>query len=180
MKLQFDALDPLFFRDGRPFTMGEESYAEGIFPPMPSTVRGALRSMWISGQLDASDADKDTLANTSNGVKLTYFGLGVAGKPVFPAPLDLFFPKLEKGTPAEPMRLIDKIAASSCPPEVSRLFRAEADGKTESVHGHVLDFETMQRYLNGDAATPFETIRLSELVRHEHKIGIGRDRKSVV
>lgn len=178
MKLQLDALDPLFFRDGRPFALGEESYAEGIFPPLPSTVRGALRSMWIAEWLGASNADKDTLARDSSGVKLMYFGLGIAGKPVFQAPLDLFFPKTEKGTPAEPMKLIGKISASSCPPEVTHLFRAEADGKTESVHGHLLDFEAMQRYVNGSTPAHFETIRLSELVKHEHKIGIGRDRET--
>jgi len=178
MKLQLDALDPLFFRDGRPFALGEESFAEGIFPPLPSTVRGALRSMWMSERLCAPDADKDALAAASSGIEVVYFGLGIEGKPVFPAPLDLFFPKSEKGTPAEPMKLMDKIAASSCSPEVSHLFRAEADRKTESVHGHLLDFETMQRYLNGDATTHFAPIRLSELVKHEHKIGIGRDRET--
>lgn len=178
MKLQLDALDPLFFRDGRPFTMGEESYAEGIFPPLPSTVRGALRSMWIAERLGAPNADKDAWVRTSSGIELTYFGLGIAGKPVFPAPLDLFFPKTAKGTPAEPMKLMGKISASSCPPEVTHLFRAEADGKTESVHGHLLDFEATQRYVNGDASAHFGTIRLSELVKHEHKIGIGRDRET--
>ncbi|MCW5921265.1 MAG: type III-B CRISPR module-associated protein Cmr3 [Saprospiraceae bacterium] len=178
MKLQLDALDPLFFRDGRPFALGEESYADGIFPPLPSTVRGALRSMWMSERLGVPDADKDALATASIGVELEYFGLGIAGKPVFPAPLDLFFPKPEKGTPAQPMKLIDKISASSCPPKVSHLFKAEADGKTEPVHGHLLDFETMQHYLNGDSSAPFETIRLSDLVKREHKIGIGRDRET--
>lgn len=177
MKLQLDALDPLFFRDGRPFALGEESYADGIFPPLPSTVRGALRSMWISERLGVPNADKDMLAVASCGVELVYFGLGIAGRPVFPSPLDLFFPKSENGTPAEPMKLIDKISTSSCPPDVSHLFKADADGRTESVNGHLLDFETMQRYLNGDATTNFETKRLSELVRHEHKIGIGRDRE---
>ncbi len=178
MKLQLDALDPLFFRDGRPFALGEESYAEGIFPPLPSTVRGALRSMWIAERLSAPNADKDTLAGASSSIELTYFGLGIAGKPVFPAPLDLFFPETKKGIPAEPMKLMGKISASSCPPEVSHLFRAEADGKTESVHGHLLDFEAMQRYVNGDNSAHFRTIRLSEFVKHEHKIGIGRDRET--
>jgi CRISPR-associated protein Cmr3 len=35
-------LDTLFFRDGRPFTMGSETWAEPIFPPYPSTVYGAI------------------------------------------------------------------------------------------------------------------------------------------
>ena len=38
--------DPLFFRDSRPFTAGETDFATGIFPPMPSTLYGAVRS-WL-------------------------------------------------------------------------------------------------------------------------------------
>jgi len=39
-------LDTLFFRDGRPFSMGAETWANPIFPPYPSTVYGAIRT-WI-------------------------------------------------------------------------------------------------------------------------------------
>lgn len=38
--------DTLFFRDGKPFTMGAETWAEIIFPPNPSTMFGAIRS-WL-------------------------------------------------------------------------------------------------------------------------------------
>lgn len=38
--------DTLFFRDGRPFTIGAETWANSIFPPYPSTVYGAIRT-WI-------------------------------------------------------------------------------------------------------------------------------------
>ncbi len=38
--------DTLFFRDGKPFTMGSETWADSIFPPYPSTVYGAIRS-WL-------------------------------------------------------------------------------------------------------------------------------------
>jgi CRISPR type III-B/RAMP module-associated protein Cmr3 len=38
--------DTLFFRDGRPFSMGTETWATSIFPPYPSTVYGAIRS-WL-------------------------------------------------------------------------------------------------------------------------------------
>jgi CRISPR-associated protein Cmr3 len=39
-------LDTLFFRDGRPFSMGVETWANSIFPPYPSTVYGAIRT-WL-------------------------------------------------------------------------------------------------------------------------------------
>jgi CRISPR-associated protein Cmr3 len=37
-------LDILLFREAKPFTPGEGSWAEGLFPPLPSTVFQALRS----------------------------------------------------------------------------------------------------------------------------------------
>ncbi len=187
MKLQLEALDPLFFRDGRPFTMGEESYAEGVFPPLPSTVRGALRSLWISQQLNAPDADKDLLADASRKIEIRYFGLGISSMPVFPAPLDLFFPErkeeepsdMKKTPPAQPMKLIEtKGLASSAPTETSHLFRADANGKSESVAGYLIDAVAMRDYIDGKKAVAFETFRLANFVKKEHKIGIGRDNET--
>jgi CRISPR-associated protein Cmr3 len=48
MMMEIIPLDTLFFRDGKPFTMGAESWANGIFLPLPSTLYGALRTAYIS------------------------------------------------------------------------------------------------------------------------------------
>ena len=40
-------VDTFFFRDHKPFSMGEEAKATGWFPPRPGTVYGALRSAYI-------------------------------------------------------------------------------------------------------------------------------------
>lgn len=48
MQIKIRALDTLFFRDGKPFFRGEESWADGIFPPAPGTFYGALRSLYFS------------------------------------------------------------------------------------------------------------------------------------
>ena len=50
MIIQIDPLDTLFFRNGKPFTMGEETWADAVFPPYPSVVYGALRSAYFSNQ----------------------------------------------------------------------------------------------------------------------------------
>lgn len=45
--LQWYALDPidvLLFRESKPFSPGEGSWAKGLFPPMPTTIFQALRS----------------------------------------------------------------------------------------------------------------------------------------
>jgi len=173
MKLQFEALDPLFFRDGRPFSMGEESYAEGIFPPLPSTARGALRSLWMAQQLGQPDADPKQLADDSKILELSYFGLGIAGKPIFPAPLDLFFE--DKNQAVLPMELMDKKGlVSSSPDDISCLFWANANGKTASVAGHFLDAASMQQYVSGSKKEGLNAIRLADFAHKEHKIGIGR------
>ncbi|MEZ4963769.1 MAG: type III-B CRISPR module-associated protein Cmr3 [Saprospiraceae bacterium] len=178
MKLQLEPLDPLFFRDGRPFTMGEETYAEGVFPPMPSTVRGALRSMWMSQKLDAYDTEKDKQAKASARIAIRYFGLSIGDKPVFHVPLDLFFSGRGKETLAQPMELIKPSFVSSCPVEVSYLFKADTDGKVESVAGHLLDEEGMKKYINGNTPSNIATERLSDFVKKEHKIGIGRNNET--
>lgn len=46
--VEITALDTLFFRDGKPFSMGEDSFATGIFPPPPSAFYGALRAAYFS------------------------------------------------------------------------------------------------------------------------------------
>ena len=47
-------VDTFFFRDHKPFSMGEVSKATGWFPPRPGTVYGALRSAYIHRHSDFS------------------------------------------------------------------------------------------------------------------------------
>lgn len=174
MKLQLSALDPLFFRNGRPFASGEESFAEGVFPPLPSTVRGALRSAWIAAQLSDTIEEPDQLARTSGGIALSYLGLGMGGKPIFPTPFDLF---LSESKRAAPMSLTDgRNLSASLPTPATHLFKAETVGKTEPVQHHFLDAAAMLRYIEGNAdGNGFQTFPLGEMVYREPKIGIGRD-----
>jgi CRISPR/Cas system CMR-associated protein Cmr3 (group 5 of RAMP superfamily) len=43
--LQIRPQDVWLFRDGKPFSGGEDHAATGIFPPTPFTVQGALRQI---------------------------------------------------------------------------------------------------------------------------------------
>jgi len=45
--LKVTPLDTLFFRSGRPFTKGEDSWADAVFPPHPGTLYSAIRSFLI-------------------------------------------------------------------------------------------------------------------------------------
>jgi CRISPR-associated protein Cmr3 len=44
MRIFIEPTEPLLFRTGRPFTAGENTFAESIFPPTPETLQGALRA----------------------------------------------------------------------------------------------------------------------------------------
>lgn len=47
MIIEINAFDTLFFRDGRPFVMGEDHWTNSIFPPNMSTIYGALRTAYF-------------------------------------------------------------------------------------------------------------------------------------
>jgi CRISPR-associated protein Cmr3 len=51
MIIEIEALDTLFFRDGKPFEKSDDVWATGMFPPLPSVLYGALRSAYL-GQND--------------------------------------------------------------------------------------------------------------------------------
>ncbi len=54
MRLFLQPNDTFFFRDGRPFRKGEQSEGYSIFPPLPSTILGALRTAYIAEHGDLS------------------------------------------------------------------------------------------------------------------------------
>lgn len=47
MIIRINPLDTFFFRDAKPFDLGEETWADSIFPPAPSVIYGALRTLYF-------------------------------------------------------------------------------------------------------------------------------------
>lgn len=72
---EIEPLDVLLFREAKPFSPGESSWAKGLFPPFPSTVFQALRSA----------LDKDTKELNFMGT----FLLDPQDRLCFPTPKDL-------------------------------------------------------------------------------------------
>ena len=58
--IEIKPIDTLFFRNGKPFDMGEDNWAEGIFPPSPRSFYGAIRSAYF-----AANSSLIGLANTN-------------------------------------------------------------------------------------------------------------------
>ncbi len=54
-----EPLDVLLFRDGKPFTGGEDHLARSVFPPPPSTVYAAVRSHLLSHRFGRFEAFRE-------------------------------------------------------------------------------------------------------------------------
>ena len=54
-----EPLDVLLFRDGKPFTGGEDHLARSVFPPPPSTVYAAIRSHLLSHRFGRFEAFRE-------------------------------------------------------------------------------------------------------------------------
>jgi CRISPR-associated protein Cmr3 len=185
--LNLEALDTLFFRDARPFDRGEESWAEGIFPPYPSVLYGMLRSLYF-----ASNLEKLSAANTSldPSLNLSITGLALSllikkedssieKQTVFPMPADLYSVD-EKGRKAFPLELAPTDAEVFSNFSYSHFLRLpmtgdQLSGKVQSLGGRaLLDEYSFEQYLKGQAG-PYDFHLLSDYMSLEPKIGIGRD-----
>ena len=102
MMLQLEPMDTLFFRDGKPFTMGHDVWASGIFPPFPSVIYGVLRSAYISyyGSLgkfyQGGMKEKIGTPDAKGPFEIRGIFLKKKQDALFPLPLDLVVNKEKK------------------------------------------------------------------------------------
>ena len=117
MNLFLQPNDTFFFRDGRPFTKGEQSEGHSIFPPLPSTVLGALRSAYIAeyGDLRLFYSGKmsdviGTPTSLCNAIRLRGVFLANSRKDqlemFLPVPLDLVYRENERKPDNIPLHLL--------------------------------------------------------------------------
>jgi len=85
LTLLIKPLDTLFFKDGKPFSMGDDSWADGIFPPAPSVIYGAIRT-WILANSDSVNIE-NVIAETEDLVLLDLY-YSINGANVLPLPYD--------------------------------------------------------------------------------------------
>jgi CRISPR-associated protein Cmr3 len=174
--ISIQATDTLFFRDGRPFSMGDDSFAQGVFPPPPGVVYGALRAACLSKGLE-EDASLEGLVEASECLSFRFIALQSDSSSYFPLPLDLIVPKPkgEKGgLKARPLLLNDKPAYSKV--STPKILRSTYDGKTVD-EPKLLEILALERYLFGEVAN-LNVRKCSDFICAESKIGIGRDRDS--
>jgi CRISPR-associated protein Cmr3 len=182
-----DAFDTLFFRDGKPFSMGDDTWADGMFPPSPSVINGALRSGYFSHHIEqlavaATDADPTGhLCITGICYKLVpdnnYY---------YPVPLDIAEPvdksvKLQrqeanfKRYAVEMLGLFFPAAGITTSMGSTYGMVYGASGQLETIENGLVEINELKGYLCSGRLQ--SAAKLSDYVCNEPKVGIGRDNK---
>lgn len=188
MELRLNPLDTLFFRDGKPFTMGEETWADSRMLPNPSVVYGALRTaIAVVNNIDFKDIP--TLLNDETfKITNTYYKAG--GKDFFPLPLDLvcFKEELDKNKTKRDSyqtNLLEKTSLKSVLSNEKKGFKYLLHPKefkqAESLENGVIEFTELKNYIKG-VNSQFTAFKISDYIQSEPKIGNGRhdDTRSVL
>ena len=190
MKLFLQPNDTFFFRDGRPFTKGEQSEGHSIFPPLPSTVLGALRTAYISEFGDLrfflSGGMEQTIGTPKSlGNAMRLRGIFLANnrnnklEMFFPVPLDLIYKKdsvRDGNTPLHLLALGSKVSASNG--TINNPLTWPTSESVDSDTDGLLRLGAIRRYLQGNDTSLLLTNRAT-LVEREPKTGIARSRHTL-
>jgi CRISPR-associated protein Cmr3 len=176
--IEIKAADTLFFRDGKPFEMGDDNWANGMFPNMPpGVILGALRASYAAQKgLDKADIEQET-----RDAAISIYGLMLNDNITFPHPLDLIGYKDEHETAG--LALADNLYSSNPFP---KLLVATGNSKVKDMDNYRMKLYHFNKYLNGESAFKFgykdkrknELLNLNDFITIEPKIGIGRDRQT--
>lgn len=175
--------DTLFFRSGRPFSLGSETWADGIFPPYPSTIYGALRTFFLfhRGTLKFfNEVGYDDIGSPCRKGKMKIVGpvlIDNDGYPLFRCPFDLVKVKGSRESKIILLKRIKKPKIYFSDDNIEEiLLHKGMDTVKESKE--YLDDITLIEYLKG-IKKEFQFRSEERLYTLENKIGIARDRATL-
>ncbi|MBT1247058.1 MULTISPECIES: type III-B CRISPR module-associated protein Cmr3 [unclassified Thermosipho (in: thermotogales)] len=174
MIIEITPLDTLFFRNSKTFFKGEDTWGEGIFPPYPSVIYGALRTLYFANNMDTFEyANKEE--DPTRNLKIINIILKNKRDLLFPMPLDCVVSKASNDKKAIVLDLQDvNNMFFSNYPNLSKILVAK--GKVENKKNLYLSDEYFKDYINGK-----KEIYYSELdIMDEPKIGIARSKETHV
>jgi len=174
MIIKIDALDTLFFRDGKPFTMGEDTWANGVFPPYPSVIYGALRSAYFSHHLNelkkANSEDDPT-----RDLKIKGFYILADNNVYLPLPNDCVKKKGSKDNLVSVLTMHElKGIRSSCPTQ----YALKSEEEVENVDGGLININSFKEYLKCAKDSFSSILKVADMVLPEPKIGIGINKQT--
>jgi len=173
MNIQINALDTLFFKDGKPFSMGEETWAVSNFPPNPSVFGGFIKTIHIAqNNISIQDAKVKTQQLLINAINIVDDDILY-----FPIPADIIcYKHNSKDFKFEKLVLTKNETISNY--NLPFILKSSANKKTEELQGDgLVSIAQIKKYLNGEL---FDTsiIRLRDYLKSEPKIGIGRNNET--
>lgn len=173
--MEMEALDTLFFRDGRPFTKGEDTWADGVFPPAPSVFYGALRSIYFSHHISELPKAQQKDDPTGN-LKIKGVYLKLWDDICLPMPLDCVAVKGDSGSREALLLSLEKkhlVTSIATPYLLIPNFGRQVN--VEEISGGYLDIFSFQEYLNLETRE-FIYRSISDHLLSEPKVGMARDR----
>ena len=194
MIIKIKALDTLFFKDGKPFNKGDDTWANGIFPAYPSVIYGSIRSAYIS-QNRASYSIKELIEETSNlKINKIYYRVNApitnTGKSeervFFPIPNDLVMKKnvsddekyqRKKYLSYKTYKLSLSKHSSSLISSASSnmILKYHTNEEVENLENGFIDSTSLKKYIRGREEISIEGRIIEDFVTNEPKVGIGRN-----
>lgn len=183
MELTIKPLDTLFFRDGKPFARGEETWADSTFPPSPSVIYGALRTALatISGKEIPFKEISSRLGLETLSISNIYFRINERN--YFMLPQDLVEYKTRKAQRTgskcfHDVSLLDISEMNSIVSDNKSFIKYQLHPKenkiAENLENGLLYTNDLMSYLNGKIRD-FNAYKLNDFIVEEPKVGIGRD-----
>lgn len=169
MRIKFKAIDTLFFRDGKPFTMGTESAGANSFPPSPGVFYGAIRSAYASHLgLAAQEIAKHTLDLVIHEIQFYH---SAENQYYLPTPLDIVLNEESEALAVlQPVPFQELNAFSNYPYP----YLLKADFRVGTLERSLISEDLMKFYLE-DEDPPNKLLALNTECIQEEKTGIARD-----
>lgn len=169
--IQLEALDTLFFRDGKPFTMGEDNTAEGTFPPSPSVIYGALRTAYIAQNLGNNGKTLDELIADTEGLVITDIAYQFGDNFQYSMPLDYVERKVIEG------QVVCLSLTENNFSDVALAYLCFAKEHVEQVSdGVLLDYQ-LGDYLDGNTPN-IDIKKWTSFITNEAKFGNSRNNET--
>jgi len=180
MNIEITAFDTVFFKDGKPFTMGEDTWASGIFPPPPSVFYGMIRTAYAAqNNISLADIVEKTKELKISSILLKYDDKG-ENHLLFPYPADLFQSKKEEEKKEEAITLM-KLKANNITSNISAekypyVLSPETNIKVEDNFDKAfLDKDSFEQVYLQAKDDAIYIKKNSDIIEIESKIGISKN-----
>ncbi len=169
--LKLRALDTLFFRDGKPFSMGDETWADGIFPPPPSVIYGALRTAYLSENI-AELANANTQDDKTKNLIINFCAFHSGDKFYYPCPLDVVEKKKQKDINKPEYTILNlEEKPENFYSSLGLSFLLQAEEQVEEASGLMSEI-SLREYLHKNKIP--KTLK-NNYLKEESKVGIGKN-----